>query len=123
MRVSARFESFSVGICVYIICGITTTLLGESSIERTAHSFSTQRSIERSGIRLNHSVVTSPFDNRRQSTEHTTCRLKIIVDYSFYKFYCGESRASTFNAIVFAITTASSIFGAANFNFDGEVLK
>ena len=68
-------------------------------------------------------MVTSPFDKlkRRQSTEHTTCGLKIIVDYGFHKFYCGESRASTINAIVFAITTASSIFGAADFNFDGEV--
>ena len=110
MRFSTRCESFSVGISVYIICGITTTLLGES--------FRTKRS----GIRLNNGVVTSTFDEIRQSTyaKHKTCGLKIIVDYSFYKFYCGESRASTFNAIVFAITTASSIFGAADFNFDGK---
>ena len=53
-------------------------------------------------------------------TGHKACALKIIVDYNFYKYYCDGSVMKTVNEVVYAVTTASTIFRTMDFDSDGK---
>lgn len=102
---------------------------------RKTHSFRSDKNIQHDsrrvnvstfdGIMISETTVDVHLQRHRQKrvptrTGQKACGLKIIVDYSFYKFHCDGSVMKAVNEIVYAVTAANTIFRAVDFDFDGE---